>query len=177
MMPSIEGLVDHLRQDDRAGGRGRAAGARNRAGSRRRASKSVWHRAATTWRGIGSASVTSRAALRKVSTTGGRLVDIADPNEPERGKKPGEPRNLCRQRKIRRPELRNGWRRCWKRSTTSYRSRFGKRQTAAPQSNLGYLPETGVLTELQDASKKQEFGRTVLLVMKALGPNGAKMRT
>ena len=44
----------------------------------------------------------------------------------------------------------------------------------APQTNSGYLPETGVLTELQDASKKQEFGRTVLLVMKALGPNGAE---
>jgi hypothetical protein len=44
-----------------------------------------------------------------------------------------------------------------------------------PQSNSGYLPETGVLSELQDASKKQEFGRTVLLVMKALGPNGAEV--
>jgi len=43
-----------------------------------------------------------------------------------------------------------------------------------PQPNGGYLPETGVLTELQDASKKQQFGRTVLLVMKALGPNGAE---
>jgi hypothetical protein len=43
----------------------------------------------------------------------------------------------------------------------------------APQSTSGYLPETGVLTELQNASKKQEFGHTVLLVMKALGPNGA----
>ncbi|HET6391108.1 hypothetical protein [Hyphomicrobium sp.] len=43
-----------------------------------------------------------------------------------------------------------------------------------PQPTSGYLPETGVLTELQVASKKQEFGRTVLLVMKALGPNGAQ---
>jgi hypothetical protein len=42
-----------------------------------------------------------------------------------------------------------------------------------PQPTSGYLPETGVLSELQDASKKQEFGRTVLLVMNALGPNGA----
>ncbi|MET0407841.1 MAG: hypothetical protein ABW006_05690 [Hyphomicrobium sp.] len=41
------------------------------------------------------------------------------------------------------------------------------------QPTSGYLPETGVLTELQGASKKQEFGHTVLLVMKALGPNGA----
>ncbi|WP_045837558.1 hypothetical protein [Hyphomicrobium sp. 99] len=43
-----------------------------------------------------------------------------------------------------------------------------------PQPTSGYLPETGVLTELQVASKKQEFGHTVLLVMKALGPNGAQ---
>jgi hypothetical protein len=43
-----------------------------------------------------------------------------------------------------------------------------------PQPTSGYLPETGVLSELQDASRKQEFGRTVLLVMKALGPNGAE---
>lgn len=42
-----------------------------------------------------------------------------------------------------------------------------------PQPNTGYLPETGVLSQLQDASKKKEFGRTVLLAMRALGPNGA----
>lgn len=43
-----------------------------------------------------------------------------------------------------------------------------------PQPNTGYLPETGVLSELQDAAKKKEFGHTVLLAMKALGPNGAE---
>ena len=43
-----------------------------------------------------------------------------------------------------------------------------------PQPNTGYLPPTGVLSELQDAAKKKEFGRTVLLVMKALGPAGAE---
>lgn len=43
-----------------------------------------------------------------------------------------------------------------------------------PQPNTGYLPETGVLTALQDAAKKKEFGRTVLLAMKAIGPNGAE---
>ncbi len=43
-----------------------------------------------------------------------------------------------------------------------------------PQPNAGYLPETGVLTTLQDAAKKKEFGRTVLLAMKAIGPNGAE---
>ncbi|MFA5900150.1 MAG: hypothetical protein WC829_13685 [Hyphomicrobium sp.] len=43
-----------------------------------------------------------------------------------------------------------------------------------PQPTSGYLPETGVLTELQNAAKKREFGRTVLLAMKTLGPNGAE---
>jgi hypothetical protein len=44
----------------------------------------------------------------------------------------------------------------------------------SPQPAGGFLPETGVLTELQDAAKKREFGRTVLLTMKTLGPNGAE---
>lgn len=43
-----------------------------------------------------------------------------------------------------------------------------------PQPNTGHLPETGVLTELQDASKKKEFARTVLLVLRTLGPEGAE---
>jgi hypothetical protein len=43
-----------------------------------------------------------------------------------------------------------------------------------PQPAGGFLPETGVLTELQDAAKKREFGRTVLLAMQTLGPNGAE---
>ncbi len=43
-----------------------------------------------------------------------------------------------------------------------------------PQPNSGFLPATGVLSELQDASKKKEFGHTVLLAMKALGPSGAE---
>ena len=44
----------------------------------------------------------------------------------------------------------------------------------APQPAGGYLPETGVLSDLLDASKKKEFGRTVLLVMRSLGKNGAE---
>jgi hypothetical protein len=44
--------------------------------------------------------------------------------------------------------------------------------SSTPQPNSGHLPETGVLSRLLDASKKQEFGRTVLLVMNALGPDG-----
>lgn len=43
-----------------------------------------------------------------------------------------------------------------------------------PQPPGGFLPETGVLSQLQDAAKKREFGRTVLLIMKTLGPNGAE---
>lgn len=42
-----------------------------------------------------------------------------------------------------------------------------------PQPSGGYLPPTGVLSSLQDAAKKKEFGRTVLLVMKTIGPNEA----
>ncbi|MFN3622525.1 MAG: hypothetical protein ACK4TP_00545 [Hyphomicrobium sp.] len=43
-----------------------------------------------------------------------------------------------------------------------------------PQPTGGHLPETGVLTELQDAAKRRQFGRTVLLAMKTLGPSGAE---
>ncbi len=41
-----------------------------------------------------------------------------------------------------------------------------------PQPADGYLPDTGVLGELADAVKRREVGRSVLLVMRALGPNG-----
>ncbi len=44
----------------------------------------------------------------------------------------------------------------------------------APQPAGGHLPDTGELTDLLDASKKKEFGRTVLLAMRALGPDGAE---
>lgn len=43
-----------------------------------------------------------------------------------------------------------------------------------PQPAGGHLPDTGVLSELADASRKKEFGRTVLLVMRTLGPSGAE---
>ena len=42
-----------------------------------------------------------------------------------------------------------------------------------PQPKTGHLPETGVLSSLQDASKKKEFARTVLLAISALGSDGA----
>jgi hypothetical protein len=40
------------------------------------------------------------------------------------------------------------------------------------QPSGGYLPETGVLTELAQAARQKETGRTILLVMRALGPDG-----
>jgi len=43
-----------------------------------------------------------------------------------------------------------------------------------PQPTSGHLPETGVLSQLQDAAKKGEFARTVLLTMQTLGPDGAE---
>jgi hypothetical protein len=41
-----------------------------------------------------------------------------------------------------------------------------------PQPEDGYLPPTGVLTDLKEAADAGEVGRTVLLVAAALGPNG-----
>jgi acetyl-CoA acetyltransferase len=43
-----------------------------------------------------------------------------------------------------------------------------------PQPAGGHLPGTGVLTALLEASKRKEFGHTVLLAMQALGPAGAE---
>ena len=42
-----------------------------------------------------------------------------------------------------------------------------------PQPATGHLPATGVLSALAESAKQQEFGRTVLLTMEALGPDGA----
>lgn len=42
----------------------------------------------------------------------------------------------------------------------------------APQPAHGYLPETGLLADLAQSSKRKELGRTVLLVMRALGRSG-----
>lgn len=46
--------------------------------------------------------------------------------------------------------------------------------SSTPQPNDGHLPETGVLTELQLASEHRESARTILLAMKALGPQGGE---
>lgn len=42
------------------------------------------------------------------------------------------------------------------------------------QPTTGHLPDTGVLSQLQDAAKKRDFARVVLLTMRTLGPNGAE---
>jgi hypothetical protein len=42
-----------------------------------------------------------------------------------------------------------------------------------PQPTGGPLPETGVLTQLQEAAKRREFARTVLVGMRAIGPVAA----
>lgn len=44
--------------------------------------------------------------------------------------------------------------------------------SSTPQPNEGHLPETGVLTQLEEASSRREFARTLLLVMRTVGPNG-----
>ena len=43
-----------------------------------------------------------------------------------------------------------------------------------PQPTTGHLPETGVLSALQNAAKKKHYGHMLLLMMKTLGPNGAE---
>jgi hypothetical protein len=42
----------------------------------------------------------------------------------------------------------------------------------SPEPQDGYLPETGLLSSLKEASDRGEVGRTVLLVAAALGPDG-----
>ncbi len=42
-----------------------------------------------------------------------------------------------------------------------------------PQPVTGYLPETGVLADLSQASQRKDAGHTVLLTIRALGPNSA----
>lgn len=41
-----------------------------------------------------------------------------------------------------------------------------------PQPATGYLPETGVLADLGQSAKRNDAARTILLVMRALGPGG-----
>ena len=39
-----------------------------------------------------------------------------------------------------------------------------------PQPSSGYLPETGILADLAQSSRRNDAGRTILLVMRTLGP-------
>lgn len=43
-----------------------------------------------------------------------------------------------------------------------------------PQPVTGYLPETGVLADLAQSAQRKDAGRTILLVMRAFGSNGAE---
>jgi hypothetical protein len=43
-----------------------------------------------------------------------------------------------------------------------------------PQPASGYLPETGVLADLAQSAQRKDTGRTVLVALRALGPNGTE---
>lgn len=101
------------------------------------------------------------------------LLDIANPNEPDHGRNFAPLENYAASGRFPSAAL--------YRLTTVLEALdyvvplpLWEAANKAEQPTSGYLPKTGVLTELQTASKKQEFGHTVLLVMKALGPNGAE---
>lgn len=44
----------------------------------------------------------------------------------------------------------------------------------SPQPTSGYLPETGVLSQLKDAAQKKDQAQTILLAMRSLGPDSAE---
>jgi hypothetical protein len=120
----------------------------------------------------------ARDWIRVAESAGGEfghwraLIDIADPGEPERGRSLASLESLATRGRFRPEALQ---RLATVLEALDYLVPIPLWEVAnrSPQSNIGYLPETGVLSELQEASKKQQFGRTVLLVMQALGPNGA----
>ncbi|MBS0236818.1 MAG: hypothetical protein JSR89_00175 [Proteobacteria bacterium] len=101
------------------------------------------------------------------------LIDIADTNEPDRGKSFSVLESYVSNGRFPTAAL---YRLTTVLEALDYLVPIPLWDAAnrTPQPTSGYLPETGVLTELQVASKKQEFGHSVLLVMKALGPNGAQ---
>lgn len=101
------------------------------------------------------------------------LADIADPNYAQRGDSLAALDNLARSGRFKPDDLH---RLATVLDALAYNVPIPLWEAASrtPQPNSGYLPETGVLSELQDAAKKKEFGRTVLLAMKSLGPNGAE---
>jgi hypothetical protein len=101
------------------------------------------------------------------------LADIADPNLKDRGKNLSALELLAQTGRFKPDDLH---RLATVLDALSYNVPIPLWDAASrtPQPTSGYLPETGVLSELQDAAKKKEFGRTVLLAMKTLGPNGAE---
>jgi hypothetical protein len=101
------------------------------------------------------------------------LADIADPNFAKRGDSLAALEPIAQSGRIKPDDLH---RLATVLDALSYNVPIPLWDAASrtPQPSTGYLPETGVLSELQDASKKKEFGHTVLLAMKALGPNGAE---
>ena len=101
------------------------------------------------------------------------LADIADPNYAPRGDSLSALDSLARNGRIKPDDLH---RLATVLDALSYNVPIPLWEAASrtPQPNSGYLPETGVLSQLQDAAAKKEFGRTVLLAMKSLGPNGAE---
>lgn len=101
------------------------------------------------------------------------LADIADPNATSRGENLEALEKLSQTGRFKADDLH---RLATVLDALAYNVPIPLWEAASrtPQPNTGYLPETGILTELQDAAKKKEFGHTVLLAMKALGPNGAE---
>ncbi|NOT71395.1 MAG: hypothetical protein HOP09_08995 [Hyphomicrobium sp.] len=101
------------------------------------------------------------------------LADIADPNLTDRGQSLNALDTVAQSGRFRPDDLH---RLATVLDALSYNVPIPLWEAASrtPQPTTGYLPETGVLSELQDAAKKKEFGRTVLLAMKSLGPNGAE---
>lgn len=101
------------------------------------------------------------------------LADIGDPNYAQRGSSLASLEHLALNGRFKPDDLH---RLATVLDALSYNVPIPLWEAASrtPQPNSGYLPETGVLSELQEAAKKKEFGRTVLLAMKSLGPNGAE---
>lgn len=102
------------------------------------------------------------------------LSDIADANPAvHRGASLGAVEHLARQGRFSGPVLH---RLATVLDALDYQVPMGlwEISSSTPQPNDGYLPETGILAQLKEASSRKEFARTVLLAMAALGPKGAE---
>lgn len=99
------------------------------------------------------------------------LADIADPAAPERGQHLVELEALALNGRFK-PEALHRLATVLEALDYLVPIPLWESANRSPQPTGGYLPETGVLPELQQASQKHEFGHTVLLVMKTLGPEG-----